>query len=257
MSLYAWRCARATIIVAARNVYNLLRCLFVGGLVIADACLHVFHRCCLRRRYGPGQVFLRTFVPRDEDVIEREPPVPTKIYVCDPQLRADNVFLPLTRPMPKDERKLVDAEQAHVRKCRAEAKRKKLARKLERARYAAKYLGETDELAAAKLARLESAIAIVDAEIARQGARPPTPGGTPMLAGDIMSEITGKKEAAPPFPEALPTGEAPLLIEPAKPETDVEAAAPAPAPLMKVDRAIAVFAQRPWKKPEKKSYAPK
>ena len=63
------------------------------------------------------------------------PPVLPKIYVADPQLRAQNVFGRLSRPMPQAERDLVDAEQDHVRKFRKAKAEKKLQRVQARASY--------------------------------------------------------------------------------------------------------------------------
>ena len=84
---------------------------------------------------------LRTFITDPDKVVEREPPVPTKIYVADPVLRTENCFGALTRPMPKRERELVDAEQNHIKQFREEKRRKRLEAKRRRARNGAAAAG--------------------------------------------------------------------------------------------------------------------
>ena len=108
---------------------------------------------------------LRTFIPREEDIIDEDPPVPTKIYVAEPALRCENSFLALTRPVPEPERRMVTKEQAYVRRQRAERRKKKIVRKRERLQYAMRYLGANSEKDVAQLAKLDSVVAHLDEEI--------------------------------------------------------------------------------------------
>ena len=108
---------------------------------------------------------LRTFIPREEDIIDEDPPVPTKIYVAEPALRCENSFLALTRPVPEPERRMVTKEQAYVRRQRAERRKKKIVRKRERLQYAMRYLGANSEKDVAQLAKLDSVVAHLDDEI--------------------------------------------------------------------------------------------
>ena len=108
---------------------------------------------------------LRTFIPREEDVVDEDPPVPTKIYVAEPALRCENSFLALTRPVPEPERRMVTKEQAYVRRQRAERRKKKIVRKRERLQYAMRYLGANSEKDVAQLAKLDSVVAHLDDEI--------------------------------------------------------------------------------------------
>ena len=151
----------------AYGIYYTLRYIFVLLLVLGDALLHFGARCILRRRRGPGPVCLRTFIPREEDIIDEDPPVPTKIYVAEPSLRCENSFLALTRPVPEPERRMVTKEQAYVRRQRAERRKKKIARKRERLQYAMRYLGANSEKDQAQLAKLDAVVAHLDDEIAK------------------------------------------------------------------------------------------
>ena len=108
---------------------------------------------------------LRTFIPREEDIVDEDPPVPTKIYVAEPALRCENSFLALTRPVPEPERRMVTKEQAYVRRQRAERRKKKVARKRERLQYAMRYLGANSEKDVAQLAKLDAVVAHLDDEI--------------------------------------------------------------------------------------------
>ena len=108
---------------------------------------------------------LRTFIPREEDIVDEDPPVPTKIYVAEPALRCENSFLALTRPVPEPERRMVTKEQAYVRRQRAERRKKKIVRKRERLQYAMRYLGANSEKDVAHLAKLDSVVAHLDDEI--------------------------------------------------------------------------------------------
>ena len=108
---------------------------------------------------------LRTFIPREEDIVDEDPPVPTKIYVAEPALRCENSFLALTRPVPEPERRMVTKEQAYVRRQRAERRKKKIVRKRERLQYAMRYLGANSEKDVAQLAKLDSVVAHLDDEI--------------------------------------------------------------------------------------------
>ena len=108
---------------------------------------------------------LRTFIPREEDIVDEDPPVPTKIYVAEPALRCENSFLALTRPVPNAERRMVTKEQAYVRRQRAERRKKKIVRKRERLQYAMRYLGANSEKDQAQLAKLDSVVAHLDDEI--------------------------------------------------------------------------------------------
>ena len=108
---------------------------------------------------------LRTFIPREEDIVDEDPPVPTKIYVAEPSLRCENSFLALTRPVPNAERRMVTKEQAYVRRQRAERRKKKIARKRERLQYAMRYLGANSEKDVAQLAKLDAVVAHLDDEI--------------------------------------------------------------------------------------------
>ena len=110
---------------------------------------------------------LRTFIPREEDIIDEDPPVPTKIYVAEPSLRCENSFLALTRPVPEPERRMVTKEQAYVRRQRAERRKKKVVRKRERLQYAMRYLGANSEKDQAQLAKLDAVVAHLDDEIAK------------------------------------------------------------------------------------------
>ena len=164
--LYVVRCIRASVIMTAYGVYNVLRWVFVLLLMTGDCVLHFVYRCVLRKRRGPGPVCLRTFIPKDEDIVDDDPPVPTKIYVADPHLRSENAFLAMTRPVHKPERRLVSKEQAYVRRTRAEGRRKKVATKRTRLRYAMQYLGANSEKDVAQLAKLDGVVARLDEEIA-------------------------------------------------------------------------------------------
>ena len=108
---------------------------------------------------------MRTFIPREEDIIDEDPPVPTKIYVAEPSLRCENSFLALTRPVPEPERRMVTKEQAYVRRQRAERRKKKVVRKRERLQYAMRYLGANSEKDQAQLAKLDAVVAHLDDEI--------------------------------------------------------------------------------------------
>ena len=108
---------------------------------------------------------MRTFIPREEDIVDEDPPVPTKIYVAEPALRCENSFLALTRPVPEPERRMVTKEQAYVRRQRAERRKKKIVRKRERLQYAMRYLGANSEKDVAQLAKLDSVVAHLDDEI--------------------------------------------------------------------------------------------
>ena len=108
---------------------------------------------------------MRTFIPREEDIVDEDPPVPTKIYVAEPALRCENSFLALTRPVPNAERRMVTKEQAYVRRQRAERRKKKIARKRERLQYAMRYLGANSEKDQAQLAKLDAVVAHLDDEI--------------------------------------------------------------------------------------------
>jgi hypothetical protein len=163
--LYLYRCIRATVIMMAYGIYYTLRYIFVLLLILGDALLHFGARCILRRRRGPGPVCLRTFIPREEDIVDEDPPVPTKIYVAEPALRCENSFLALTRPVPEPERRMVTKEQAYVRRQRAERRKKKIVRKRERLQYAMRYLGANSEKDVAQLAKLDSVVAHLDDEI--------------------------------------------------------------------------------------------
>ena len=163
--LYLYRCIRATVIMMAYGIYYTLRYIFVLLLILGDALLHFGARCILRRRRGPGPVCLRTFIPREEDIVDEDPPVPTKIYVAEPALRCENSFLALTRPVPEPERRMVTKEQAYVRRQRAERRKKKIVRKRERLQYAMRYLGANSEKDVAQLAKLDSVVAHLDEEI--------------------------------------------------------------------------------------------
>ena len=108
---------------------------------------------------------MRTFIPREEDIVDEDPPVPTKIYVAEPSLRCENSFLALTRPVPNAERRMVRKEQAYVRRQRAERRKKKISRKRERLQYAMRYLGANSEKDVAQLAKLDAVVAHLDDEI--------------------------------------------------------------------------------------------
>ena len=110
---------------------------------------------------------MRTFIPREEDIVDEDPPVPTKIYVAEPSLRCENSFLALTRPVPEPERRMVTKEQAYVRRQRAERRKKKVVRKRERLQYAMRYLGANSEKDQAQLAKLDAVVAHLDDEIAK------------------------------------------------------------------------------------------
>ena len=150
----------------AYGIYYTLRWVFVLLLVLGDALLHFGARCILREGRGPGPVCLRTFIPREEDIVDEDPPVPTKIYVAEPSLRCENSFPGADAARARagakdgDQRTSVRAAAA-----RAERRKKKIARKRRRLQYAMRYLGANSEKDVAQLAKLDAVVAHLDDEI--------------------------------------------------------------------------------------------
>ena len=161
---------------------------------------------------------LRTFIPREEDVVDEDPPVPTKIYVAEPALRCENSFLALTRPVPEPERRMVTKEQAYVRRQRAERRKKKIVRKRERLQYAMRYLGANSEKDVAQLAKLDSVVAHLDDEIEK--ARIAEADDILTVKGDeeapaLMAEETKESpEEEPVLGEVLDEEPSPPKLEP-------------------------------------------
>ena len=219
--LYAGRACKATGTIAGRHVLALLKCLGKGTLHCGDALLHFFYRCVLRRRRGPGPVCLRTFVADESEYVERDPPVPTKIYVADPALRSQNAFEALTRPMPPKERELVAAEQDYVRKFREEKRAKRLESKRRRETYYAAAsaalpakVAPANALEAGVAAGAERA-ALADAgSVASKGSKSSKKrGGSPRPqledgdAASVASSLSARSEKTPVLPiEQEPTG---------------------------------------------------
>ena len=115
-------------------------CLTAG--ILGDALLHFgASDASFEEETGPGAGVFADLYTREEDIVDEDPPVPTKIYVAEPSLRCENSFLALTRPVPEPERRMVTKEQAYVRRQRAERRKKKIVRKRERLQYAMRYLG--------------------------------------------------------------------------------------------------------------------
>jgi hypothetical protein len=218
--LYAGRACKATGTIAGRHVLALLKCLGKGTLHCGDALLHFFYRCVLRRRRGPGPVCLRTFVADESEYVERDPPVPTKIYVADPALRSQNAFEALTRPMPLKERELVAAEQDYVRKFREEKRAKRLESKRRRETYYAAAsaalpakVAPANALEAGVAAGAERALADAGS-VASKGSKSSTKrGGSPRPqledgdAASVASSLSARSEKTPVLPiEQEPTG---------------------------------------------------
>ena len=157
---------------------------------------------------------LRTFIPREEDVVDEDPPVPTKIYVAEPALRCENSFLALTRPVPEPERRMVTKEQAYVRRQRAERRKKKIVRKRERLQYAMRYLGANSEKDVAQLAKLDSVVAHLDDEIEK--AR--------IAEADDILTVKGDEEAPALMAEETKESpvEAEVIEEPSPPKLEAE-----------------------------------
>lgn len=189
--LYAGRVCYATFVIVSRHVLAVLKCVLVATLTVFDAILHVFFRCVLRRRRGPGPICLRAVVPDDANVVGRDPPVPTKIYVADPVLRSANVFERLTRPMPKAERELVAAEQDHARKFHEEKRKQRLSRRqTRRAKYA------VDVLAGLPPDSATPVVGVALATLEAGDAAPPVDGGpgTPVEAIEVpAAEPLGRR----------------------------------------------------------------
>ena len=109
---------------------------------------------------------LRTFIPREEDIVDEDPPVPTKIYVAEPSLRCENSSA-LTRPVPNAERRMVtEGTSLRAARQRAERRKKKISRKRETlAICVARHLGANSEKDVAQLAKLDAVVAHLDDEI--------------------------------------------------------------------------------------------
>ena len=58
--------------------------MYFSAAYLGDALLHC--QVHFEEATGPGPVCLRTFIPREEDIVDEDPPVPTKIYVAEPAL---------------------------------------------------------------------------------------------------------------------------------------------------------------------------